>query len=491
MIAIAAYTEPVVSDPVSFIQDINDSRQIQETEEDEKQTGSFAEILAGLLNGNVTPADSSDTQISEELAIEEFGVFTGEMDDNGLNIEFSNIGLSENIEIDHGFNIDLNSKTEFDEILLARAFENSHSAGAAQTDFSISADDTADLQTELSAEELNLKNANASLTKKDAASNQKSSDILAAQSAEKTASGGSANQGIEEALAAEIAANKKRAAAENNQADTLSKTERKDSDIASIISSIRNAGKENAESSRSKEERFYEGGRLDELRKLSRRDRIAFEIRDQRTMVDASQNRSFMTAEAAVTRVTDASPNEMTLELRLPDFNNAGQASQTTWEAKSASALENMLARELHQNFNGDIVRHASMALRDGGESTIRLALRPESLGNVKIHLEMADNKITGVILVESEEALNAFRKELAALEQAFKESGFADANLNLSLSDGGNNEWQQEENPFASGVAAYGYEDSLRDSASFGIEAPIDIFGREVNGAGYVNMLA
>jgi flagellar hook-length control protein FliK len=108
-----------------------------------------------------------------------------------------------------------------------------------------------------------------------------------------------------------------------------------------------------------------------------------------------------------------------------------------------------MLARELHQNFNNDIVRHASVALRDGNEGTIRLALKPESLGNVKIHLELAENKIIGHIVVESEEALRAFEREISSLEKAFRDSGFDAANLEMSLAHdgrGAENQWQEAE---------------------------------------------
>jgi hypothetical protein len=74
----------------------------------------------------------------------------------------------------------------------------------------------------------------------------------------------------------------------------------------------------------------------------------------------------------------------------------------------------------------------------------------------------MVENKVTGRIVVESIETLNAFRKELAALEQAFKDSGFASADLNLSLTaDGQNaNEWEQETDSFSPRMAALRYEE-------------------------------
>jgi len=202
--------------------------------------------------------------------------------------------------------------------------------------------------------------------------------------------------------------------------------------------------------------------KLDEARGR-RRDKVTIDVRDQRT--DSNVSNNTQTRVNVVETVSsrhaqgDAPVREITLELRVPE----GQTpqAQTTWEVKSGNALENMLARELHQNFNGDIVRHASMALRDGGEATIRVALKPDSLGNVKIHLELTENKITGRIFVDSEEALNAFRKEIASLEQAFRDSGFTNADLNLSLA-ADNNGQEQETDLWAPRNAASQYDSSF-----------------------------
>jgi len=233
-------------------------------------------------------------------------------------------------------------------------------------------------------------------------------------------------------------------------------------------------------------------GRLDEMRSRSRRDRIAIEIRDLRTgtaNVNNMETRSFSAVETSVGRASGEVPlREITLELHLPDQNagSVGQSSsQTTWEVKASNALENMLARELHQNFNGDIVRHASMALRDGGEGTIRIALKPESLGNVKIRLEMTENRITGHIVVESEEALNAFRKEITSLEQAFRDSGFTNADLNLSMTWDGQGAQGQEEDTFTPRMIASRYDNSYEYDAL----PMVDVFFGQKSGS--INMLA
>jgi hypothetical protein len=180
-------------------------------------------------------------------------------------------------------------------------------------------------------------------------------------------------------------------------------------------------------------------GRLEEVRgKERRQERFTIDVRDYRSgQADSADVRVTAGAELKADRETGT--RELTLELRLPDQRPSAPAVDVNWGTKSAYALEDLLARELHQNFNNDIVRHASMILRDEGKGIIRLALKPETLGHVKICLEMAENKITGHIVVESEEALRAFDREIHSLEQAFKESGFQEAYLETSLaSDGG-----------------------------------------------------
>jgi flagellar hook-length control protein FliK len=132
-----------------------------------------------------------------------------------------------------------------------------------------------------------------------------------------------------------------------------------------------------------------------------------------------------------------------------------------------AGTFEEVLARELRQHLNSDIVQRAQVILRDRGEGIIRLSLRPESLGHVKIRLELTENKIAGRIIVESGEALRAFEREIGSLEQAFRDSGYESAELSAFLAqDGqGSGTYQGEEKPFYSpglaGEAASRYDEA------------------------------
>jgi flagellar hook-length control protein FliK len=122
-------------------------------------------------------------------------------------------------------------------------------------------------------------------------------------------------------------------------------------------------------------------------------------------------------------------------------------------EAAPARSFASVLADKLGSGWNDDIVRSAHIVLRDGDSGTIRLRLHPESLGGVKIELKLADNGISGKIIVESDEARNAFEKNMAQLQDAFTQGGFESAKLEVQVGSGGSGaadgQAQQAEGPF------------------------------------------
>jgi hypothetical protein len=240
--------------------------------------------------------------------------------------------------------------------------------------------------------------------------------------------------------------------------------------------------------------------RLSEARqKEKRRDRIVLEVQDFRTGSDQSAGNISSPGPGADAARFPAGRGETEILVELRGENpgrETPQAADQSWESRAGRSFEDFLARELHQNLNGDIVRHASVALRDGGEGSIRLSLRPESLGNVKIRLEMADNKVTGHIVVESEAALRAFEREVSSLEQAFRDSGFDAADLDMSLTQsGGGMErgWGEEADrpsvPEHLAALRYDAASERMEPPDFApAEAPRGVFTR--NGRIAVNML-
>jgi flagellar hook-length control protein FliK len=438
LIAISTYTElvPVV---------VNEPQQLQEPEDSNRK--SFEEFLAEALPEEESAPENETASVSEikidvaELSSEETDLIT-ELNFLGFLNETVQEDFTEKKIPDELLSSILNS-----EFLNSRVVE---SLNANSDDFSA---EISGLITEKNLPELEL-----------------GEDFFAVNSAKNT----SASQiaGSNSAMdVKETSDNKKDSSKERNsiKLENVEAFNGKDTE-KDKIAGLRN---------KPENENFI---KQDDLRSRSKRN-LTFEVKDMRTET-VNNTQSFKVVEASSGRTQEGSSvREITLELRLPESRSLSTA-QSTWETKAGTALENMLARELHQNLNGDIVRHASIALRNGGEGTIKLALKPESLGNVKIHLEMTENKITGRIVVESTEALNAFRKEMSALEQAFRDSGFANADLDLSLTadNQSTDEWEQEDS-FTPRMAALRYEGEQD------VLSTVDVYIEQKHGL--VNMLA
>ena len=145
------------------------------------------------------------------------------------------------------------------------------------------------------------------------------------------------------------------------------------------------------------------------------------------------------------------------------------EAGSGSGAAATASFAER-LAAELRDSAP-ELVRAGQIVLRNGGEGTIRLALQPEALGAVRIHLEMSgDKKIAGKITVSSREAWDAFTESMDSLVAAFAEEGFDSAGFDLSWSgrDGGAPSGGKVSAPFyASSVADVMPGEELADDYS------------------------
>lgn len=115
--------------------------------------------------------------------------------------------------------------------------------------------------------------------------------------------------------------------------------------------------------------------------------------------------------------------------------------------------FRSMLADRLREAWNGEIVQSARIVLKDGDAGTIRLRLRPESLGNVKIELNLSENNISGRILVESDAAKSAFEKNMSELSDAFRQGGFDSARLEVAVGggSGGSSSRDESREPFYS----------------------------------------
>jgi len=162
-------------------------------------------------------------------------------------------------------------------------------------------------------------------------------------------------------------------------------------------------------------------------------------VRDERT--DAASGVADTAARNVTLKEGEANTAEMSISFRpageRSSFSDSAglKSSQGTDGNRSFSS---MLSQEL-QASAGEFVRAGQIVLRDNDAGVIKLTLHPESLGNVKISLELSgDKKISGKIVVASQEAYDAFNESLGSLQDAFAQSGFDATGFDLSFAGQG-----------------------------------------------------
>lgn len=156
---------------------------------------------------------------------------------------------------------------------------------------------------------------------------------------------------------------------------------------------------------------------------------------DERTVTKEAINEG-----SFVTSVSYDNNGNAEMTLNLPDQQPSSLLPQVGNEVNVDTAhtrFGEMLSTEL-QSSAKEFVKAGSIVLRDNNSGTINLILHPEELGNVKIQLEITDKLIAGKIIVQSEEAFNAFKANLDSLRQAFADSGFENSGFDLSWNNNG-----------------------------------------------------
>ena len=81
-------------------------------------------------------------------------------------------------------------------------------------------------------------------------------------------------------------------------------------------------------------------------------------------------------------------------------------------------------ASELDDALKSHIVKQAAIILRGDSAGEIRLTLKPDHLGKVRVKLELEDKNIIGKIFVENETVRNVFQQNMGSLQKAFADGG-------------------------------------------------------------------
>lgn len=159
------------------------------------------------------------------------------------------------------------------------------------------------------------------------------------------------------------------------------------------------------------------------------------DLRTQKPEAQISEKKTQM-----VTSIKQTSSDSVAVTM---DLNAQAQKNILSLDAQTAGAqgstFQAMLENQITENA-ADFVKAGNIILKDNNVGQINLILHPESLGNVKMSLELSDKGITGKILVASQEAYDAFVKTQDSLKAAFIESGFDTASFDVAFAGQGQN---------------------------------------------------
>jgi flagellar hook-length control protein FliK len=101
-----------------------------------------------------------------------------------------------------------------------------------------------------------------------------------------------------------------------------------------------------------------------------------------------------------------------------------------------------------------EMVKHTGLVLKNNGQGEIHLVLKPESLGSVRIKLNLLDNHIVGKIIVDNNTVKQIMEENLGNLETALQQNGYQTASFDVTVA-GGHQQGPGEEGSFSTFMEA------------------------------------
>ena len=114
----------------------------------------------------------------------------------------------------------------------------------------------------------------------------------------------------------------------------------------------------------------------------------------------------------------------------------AGAARQITQQGGNIPEKGVSTFASFREALRSEVVKYSGIILKDGGAGELRLVLKPEELGNVRINLRLNNNHIEGRIIVENNTVKEIFESSLQSLSNGFKDEGYETASLEVFVKD-------------------------------------------------------
>jgi hypothetical protein len=190
---------------------------------------------------------------------------------------------------------------------------------------------------------------------------------------------------------------------------------------------------------------------------------------DLRTKVDTEDSTAARTVGGTAAADKDAG---VPFAQRLAGTRNA--PADPPQKAVPAAPSQAQTALERLQDMAGsELLRATNLVLKDGG-GEIRLVLKPDSLGSVRIRMNLVDNAIEGRIIVDSSSVKQVVDGSIDALRRALTAEGFQTGSLQVSVggqnADTGSRQEQQPPQAIRR-ITAQGFDRNVPGVENIGLE--------------------
>jgi flagellar hook-length control protein FliK len=154
----------------------------------------------------------------------------------------------------------------------------------------------------------------------------------------------------------------------------------------------------------------------------------------RKTSAHKSTGETFKFYSNETTSITGASSDEAGKTIELNAQPDTLRIDGRSAEPKSQQSA---VLSQLKEGVNDQIVKQAGIIVKANGSGEIKLVMKPEQLGKVRIQLSLNDNHIAGRIIVENNIVREIFESNLENLYKAFGSEGFENGGLEVTVEGG------------------------------------------------------
>ncbi|MBN2532475.1 MAG: flagellar hook-length control protein FliK [Spirochaetales bacterium] len=127
--------------------------------------------------------------------------------------------------------------------------------------------------------------------------------------------------------------------------------------------------------------------------------------------------------------------------------------------------FDRQMMEKLRNSLQNEMVKHTKIILKENGNGEIRIVLKPESLGSIRMRVNVQNNHIDGRIFVENNNIKEIVDQAMNNLNHAFKHEGFDSISLRVSVGNGNNQDQQDgKQESRQEGPAVYSYTEAAEE---------------------------